>query len=124
MKTLPLLLALALAGCSTAPDPVHAAHVAELRARLPYVTRMSLTHSMATVLDSGTVHLVTALPYDRLQTGAMVVYWPAGQRIPMCHFVGHRIGTDSWETHGMNQPGDIVYLGTLLTRENYIGVIQ
>ena len=119
------LIPLLFAGCATTSPEEHQAHVNALRARLPYVTHIGLTHSMATVLDSGTIHMVEAKPYDKVQTGDMVVFWPAGWWCPVAHFVGDRIGTDSWSTHGMNQDSDLTNgLGFLLTRENYIGVIK
>lgn len=115
----------ACTACSTVPDPIHLAKIADLRARLPYVTRIGLTHSMETVIEPGSERLVSPLPYDRLQSGMAAVYWPAGSSTPVCHFVSGRIGTDSWETHGMNQRSDLTNgLGFLLTRENYIGVIK
>jgi hypothetical protein len=116
-----LFLALAVAGCTASPG--HALKVQALRDAVPYVTRISYSRSMETVVDAGTIRMVTALPYNRLEAGMAAVYWPEGRPMPICHFVGRRVGTDSWETHGMNQPGDIVYLGVLLTRDNYIGVI-
>jgi len=110
-------------GCSTFDPAAHHAKVAALRERTPYLTRIGSTHSMSTVVPAGGTELVRPLPYQRLQSGHIVVYWPAASANPVCHFVKRRIGTDSWETAGMNQPGDLSWLG-LLTRENYIGVIQ
>lgn len=123
----PLLLtclALAVAGCSTLDPAAHNAKVADWRNRTPYLTRIGPTHSMSTVVEAGSTRLVSPLPYDRLQSGMVAVFWPIGSATPVAHFVGRRVGTDSWETHGMNQPGDIGALGYLLTRENYIGVIR
>ncbi len=123
MKNFFPLLALALVACAS--DPVHQAHIAVARARLPYVTHTGLTHSMETVIAPSSVRLVESKAYDQLQTGEAVVFWPEGYPNPVCHFIGHRIGTDSWETHGMNQDSDLTNgLGFLLTRENYIGVIR
>lgn len=128
MKLLPLILAVTvsalLAGCSTLDPAAHNAKVAELRNRTPYVTRIGNTHSMSTVVVAGSTRIVSPLPYARLQPGMAAVFWPIGSPGPVCHFVGRRIGTDSWETHGMNQGGDLRALGYLLTRENYIGVIR
>lgn len=118
-----LALTLLLTGCSTFDPVAHNAKVADLRQRTPYLTRIGNTHSMSTVVPAGGTALVRPLPYTRLQPGTIVVYWPAASSNPVCHFVKRRIGTDSWETAGMNQPGDLSWLG-LLTRENYIGVIQ
>lgn len=120
-----LFAALALSACSTAPDPVHLAKVAAYRARLPYTVRVAQSRSMETVIDPGSIQTISPSPYNRLQTGMIAIYWPGGSPAPVCHFVGHRIGTDSWETHGMNQASDLTNgLGFLLTRENYIGVIK
>lgn len=109
-------------GCSTFDPVAHRAKVAALRSQAPYLTRIGNTHSMSTVIPAGSTQLVRPLPYHRLQSGQAVVFWPAGYPNPVCHFTARRIGTDSWETAGMNQPGDLSWLG-LLTRENYIGVI-
>lgn len=119
----PLLLVGILAGCSTFDPVAHRAKVERLRSFTPYITRIGNTHSMATVVPAGGTALVRPQPYTRLQPGQIVVYWPAASATPVAHFVKGRIGTDSWETAGMNQPGDLAYLGFLLTRENYIGVI-
>lgn len=128
MKLLYLILAVTasalLAGCSTLDPAAHNAKVAALRNRTPYLTRIGDTHSMSTVVVAGSTRIVSPLPYNRLQSGIVAVFWPIGSPTPVCHFVGRRIGTDSWEAHGMNQPGDLGALGFLLTRENYIGVIR
>lgn len=124
MRSTLLLACLCLTACSTLDPAAHNTKVAEWRNRTPYLTRIGSTHSMSTVVRAGSTRLVSPLPYSRLQSGMAVVYWPIGAPGPVCHFVGRRIGTDSWETHGMNQAGDLSGLGYLLTRENYIGVIQ
>lgn len=125
MKPALILLSLLLGGCASTSLKEHQAHVDALRARLPYVTKIGLTHSMATVLDSGRICLVEKMPYDKLKGGEAVVFWPAGYPTPICHFADRRVGTDSWSTHGMNQESDLTNgLGFLLTRENYIGVIK
>lgn len=122
IRFLQFALALAVAGCTASPQ--HARRVESLRATVPYVTRIGFTHSMATVVPAASRQVVSALPYNRLQTGLAVVFWPASWPTPVCHFVGRRVGTDSWSTHGMNQSSDLTNgLGFLLTRENYIGVI-
>lgn len=123
-KHITILLCLIFTGCSTIDPAAHNAKVAELRQRTPYLTRIGLTHSMSTIIPAGGVRLVALLPYDRLQSGMVAVYWPISARGPICHFVGGRIGTDSWEAHGMNQRSDLRLFGYLLTRENYIGVIK
>lgn len=119
---LPVLLLGLLSACSTFDVQAHNAKVEHLRRLTPYVTRIGPTHSMSTVVPAGGTALVRPLPYTRLQPGQIVVYWPAASSKPVAHFLKRRIGTDSWETGGMNQPSDLSWLG-LLTRENYIGVI-
>ena len=124
MKSIILLAALTLAGCSTLTPQAHQQRVNTQRAHLPYLIRIGGTHSMSTVIPAGSTQMVRALPYDRLQSGMAVIFWPIGWGAPVCHFVGSRVGTDSWQTHGMNQASDLTTLGFLLTRENYIGVIR
>lgn len=135
MKLLYLILAVTasalLAGCSTLDPAAHNAKVAALRNRTPYLTRIGLTHSMSTVVVAGSTRMVSPLPYPQLQSGMAGVFWPIGAPTPVCHFVGRRIGTDSWSTVGMNSSAqggpvtsDVSSLGYLLTRENYIGVIK
>lgn len=120
---LPVLLMGLLSACSTLSPTEHNAKVASLRARTPYVTRIGPTHSMSTIVPAGSTAMVRPEAYHRLQAGKIGVFWPIGSPTPVAHFLVRRIGTDSWETAGMNQPGDLTYLGYLLTRENYIGVI-
>lgn len=118
-----LLTVFLFTGCtSTKIIAKHAAEVGRLRSHLPYITRIENTHSMSTIIPAGSTQVVSPLPYDRLQTGMAAVYLPLGFGTPVCHFVGGRIGTDSWQTHGMNQSSDLNW-GWLLTRQNYIGVI-
>lgn len=78
---------------------------------------------MSTVVPAGSTQIVRARDYNQLQSGTIVVFWPYGFPNPVCHFVGSRVGTDSWQTHGMNQSSDLTSQGWLLTRDNYIGVI-
>lgn len=125
------VLCLAVTACSTYTPEQHQARVLAYRAVLPHTVRMGSTHSMSTVIPAGSVQTIRAHPYDRLQSGMVVVYWPIGYSGPVCHFVGRRVGTDSWETHGMNSSaqggpvrGDLAGLGILLTRENYIGAVK
>lgn len=126
MKSTIILFCLAalLSGCAS-PHSIatHTAAMDRLRSALPYKTQIGNTHSMSTVVPAGSQQVVRPLPYARLQAGMRVVYWPYGYANPVCHFVGGRVGTDSWQTHGMNQASDLTTFGWLLTRENYIGVI-
>lgn len=130
MRPLILALCLSAAGCSSFTPEQHQARVGLYRAALPRAVRMGNTHSMSTVIPAGSMQVISPLPYARLQSGMVVVFWPIGYSGPVCHFIGRRIGTDSWETHGMNSSaqggpvrGDLAGLGFMLTRENYIGVV-
>ncbi len=64
------------------------------------------------------------LPFWQLQSGQIVVYWPYGQPTPIAHFLAGRLGTASWLAAGMNQADDLKLFGTIVTRENYIGIIR
>jgi hypothetical protein len=117
-----IMLMLALTGCSTLTVDQHAARIDERRASLPYVTRIGLSRSMETVLHSGGVYLVRRQPYHQIQGGQIAVFWPIGWRCPVAHFVGGRVGTDSWSTYYVGGIGDDTNRW-ILTRDNYIGTI-
>lgn len=122
-RYVPLLaLFLLLAGCHSVAD--HHARVTALRCKVPYLTRIGYTSSMETVIDADSIRMVSPLPYDRIQSGMVAVFWPINRPTPVCHFVGGRIGTDSWDTHGMNQASDLTIFGYMLTRDNYIGIMR
>lgn len=123
VRKLIIITLLTLTACSPSNVNEHYEKVAKLRAAVPYQTRIGNSHSMSTIVRAGGVYTVSKYDYNALQSGMAVVYWPVGAPNPICHFTRRRVGTDSWETAGMNQGGDIGGLGFLLTRENYIGVI-
>lgn len=123
MKRFLIATLLTLTACTSLNLSEHYAKVAKLRSALPYKTRIGSSHSMSTIVRADGVYTVSKYDYTALQSGLAVVYWPVGAPNPVCHFIRRRIGTDSWETAGMNQGGDLAGLGFLLTRENYIGVI-
>lgn len=122
-----LFSVLCFSGCSTTPrltPAEHHARVARARNSTPYLTHIGPTHSMSTIIRAGGQATVRPHPYFALQSGMIVVYWPYGHANPICHFLAGRIGTDSWVARGSwNQADDLTLLGTLVTRENYIGVI-
>lgn len=115
-----LLGSLLLVGCGQKSYD-HYAKVAEARAALPRVYHVSeYSHSMIPVINPGDLIICNPFPWEKLESGMDVLYWPVGSSVPVCHRLRIKIAQGLWEAHGINNPvNDPWYV----SKENYLGVV-
>lgn len=117
-----LVFLLSLAGCCTQQGPVLRC-ASDFRAQRPFEIRVE-GNSMVPVLRSGDRVRVEDKPFEEIQVGDLVVYWPAWSHTPVCHQAVRKV-EGGWKVRGVDNgfedpdsvvPGCYIGVATLSRR--------
>jgi len=79
-----ILIVLTLAGCATPGEP-RLRSADDFRALGKFNIAVDYSGSMKPVLMGGERVDVTVVPFDQIEVGQMVVFWPCWKRTPVIH---------------------------------------